>query len=99
MKRLLFLGMILMSIGALAQNVDRVEPPLWWVGMDTPLQLMIHADNIKGSAVRVDNAPKGISVEKIHNADSPNYLFVDIKIAKRALAGDYKFIITTPDKR
>lgn len=99
MKRLLFLGMILMSIGALAQNVDRVEPPLWWVGMDTPLQLMIHADNIKGSAVRVDNAPKGISVEKIHNADSPNYLFVDVKIAKRALAGDYKFIITTPDKR
>ena len=82
-----------------AGAIDRIEPPCWWIGMDTDLQLMIHGDRIAGSTVAVDAAVKGITVGKPVSTDNPNYLFVNIRVAGRVDPGVYAFKLTTPDGR
>lgn len=96
-KFILIISLILVGITSYAQKIERVEPPFWWVSMETPLQLMIHGNAIGGSTVTLANNPKGISIEKVHNADSPNYLFVDVKISHRTSPGEYTFVITRKD--
>lgn len=66
-------------------QISRVEPPCWWVGMKTPLQLMIHGQEVGGCTVRIEG--EGIKVANIHRADSPNYLFVDIKFSSKTRPG------------
>ncbi|MCD7973225.1 MAG: cyclomaltodextrinase N-terminal domain-containing protein [Candidatus Azobacteroides sp.] len=71
--------------------IHRIEPLSWWIGMKTPLQLMIYGKDLKGSKVTVKG--KGVSIKKVHQAESPNYLFIDIEIASTAKAGEYIFEI------
>ncbi len=76
----------------------RVEPLSWWVGMKTPLQLMIKGEfPIKDSKVEVTGDYSGVKVTKVHNADNPLYLFVDVDITDKARAKNYVFSVTTPD--
>ena len=79
--------------------IDRVEPPCWWIGMDTDLQLMIHGDKIAGSTVNSDATVKGITVGKVLTTDNPNYLFVNVRITGRLDPGVYTFTLKTPDGR
>lgn len=76
---------------ATAQKVERVEPLNWWVGMETPLQLMFYGEALGGSTVSSLN--EGIVVKEVHQAESPNYLFVDIEVAADAKSGIYTFEI------
>lgn len=82
---------------ATSEDVKRVEPLNWWVGMETPLQLMIYGSHLSDSEVAIVNedgaAVKGISVEEVHNADSANYLFVDINVAANAAPGQYWIVL------
>ncbi|MCC8154074.1 MAG: cyclomaltodextrinase N-terminal domain-containing protein [Tannerellaceae bacterium] len=66
-------------------QVKRIEPLSWWIGMKTPLQLMLYGQNLKGCTVHTSR--KGVRIKKVHTADSPNYLFVDIEIATTTQAG------------
>lgn len=77
---------------ATPDQVTKVEPPCWWVGMNTPLQLMLHGPGIGGYEVSVEG--KGLDVTTIHRAESPNYLFVDVKIASSATPGTVWFVLT-----
>lgn len=70
-------------------HIDRVEPLSWWVGMNTPLQLLVKGENVSTYDVSIA-APKGISITGVHKADSPNYLFVDIAVDKSAHSGIYE---------
>lgn len=79
--------------------IDRVEPPCWWIGMDTELQLMIHGDKIAGSTVNSDSSVKGITVAKVLTTDNPNYLFVNVRVTGRLDPGVYTFTLKTPDGR
>lgn len=73
---------------SLAQTNLRIEPMNWWVGMKNPaLQLLIQGNDIKGGTV-ISKNPK-IKIKKVHQADSPNYLFVDLLIDKNLPAGKY----------
>lgn len=67
-------------------QIERVEPLSWWVGMNTPLQLMVNGEEISEYDVRFE-AGSGVKVEKVHKADSRNYLFVDVSISAKAQAG------------
>ena len=73
---------------ATSQQVTRVEPLSWWTGMKMPLQLLVQGENISEYNVAVEGGT-GVSVEKVNKADSPNYLFVDVKIAADARPGTY----------
>lgn len=76
--------------------VSKVEPPCWWTGMKTDLQLMIHGDDISSWAVSMEG--KGVSVAGVHKADSPNYLFVDVKVGPSAEPGTC-YLVFTKDGR
>lgn len=59
--------LLLISAAGYAREIERVEPPCWWVGMKTDLQLLIKGDNIRGSTLILapEDAKIGVSVEKI----------------------------------
>jgi len=77
-------------------TIERVEPPHWWIGFkNTQLQLLVKDQNIGGFSVQVDYP--GVTVNQIHQADSPNYLFVDLDISNTAKPG--KFDIVFKDEK
>lgn len=98
-KILLLMAALLCMTTLRAEKIDRVEPPCWWIGMETDLQLMIHGDRIAGSTVSVDATVKGLSVGKVVSTDNPNYLFVEVKVGNRLEPGSYTFNLVTPDGR
>lgn len=104
MKRfILAIAAIVMLAGAAEAAKDntqikRVEPLSWWVGMTTDLQLMIQGDNISDYTLSIEGG-KGVSVEKQHKADSPNYIFADVKISPKAKAGTYTLVLTKGKER
>jgi glycosidase len=70
---------------ALAQ-VERLEPPYWWVGFeDKALQLMVKGPDIGNFEASVQD--KKVRLLKIHSANSPNYLFLDLEIPADASPG------------
>ncbi|RSK41909.1 glycoside hydrolase family 13 protein [Mangrovimonas spongiae] len=69
-------------------SLERVEPPHWWVGFkNTKLQLLVKDDGIGGSSAQV--AYPGVMVTKVHQADSPNYLFLDLEIDSTTKPGKF----------
>ena len=76
-----------------ALKIDRVQPPHWWVGFhEETLQLLIKSNNVNTMMVDIDTP--GIDIIKVYKADSPNYLFVDLKIGKEAHPGIIKLRFT-----
>ena len=78
---------------ATAEQVTRVEPLSWWTGMKMPLQLLVQGENISEYNVAIEGG-KGVSVETIDKADSPNFVFVDVKIAANAQPGTYYIVFS-----
>lgn len=75
-----------------AIEIDKVEPPSWWTGMNSSsLQLMIYGKDIFDATFISENP--NIKVVKINKAESPNYLFVDLKLSAKLKAGTYYFKI------
>ncbi|MBE6217732.1 MAG: alpha-amylase [Bacteroidales bacterium] len=78
---------------ATQEQVTRVEPLSWWVGMKTDLQLLIQGTGISDYDVTIEGG-KGVSVGKVTKAESPNYLFVDVNIAPDAEPGTYYIVFS-----
>ena len=78
---------------ATADQVTRVEPLSWWTGMKMPLQLLVQGENVSEYDVAIEGG-KGVSVVKVNKADSPNYVFVDVKIAANAQPGTYYIVFS-----
>ncbi|QTY27689.1 glycoside hydrolase family 13 protein [Flavobacterium sp. CS20] len=97
MKKInLFYVLFFLIVNTMSAQIKRIEPPHWWVGFEHQnLQLLVQGDNI-GKA-EVDLKYPGLSIENIHQADSPNYLFLDLKIEKNAKAGQLKLKFKTKD--
>ena len=77
----ILLGLFLFTFWiAKAQDI-RVEPPNWWVGMaNTELQLLIKSDDIGDFQVKLKKGRDDL-IKKVHQADSPNYLFIDLDLS------------------
>lgn len=72
-------------------EIERIEPSNWWVGFkNSELQLLVNHPNIDKAILEI-NYP-GVSVKKVHKADSPNYLFVDLNIDKTTKAGKFNIV-------
>ena len=80
-------------------KIKHVEPLSWWVGMTTPLQLMINGEGLSEYDVQILPAGQGVEVTAVHKADSPNYLFVDVKIEDDAKAGVYTLRFKSGNRR
>lgn len=81
------------KISDMTTQVAHMEPLSWWVGMQTPLQIMVNGENISNYNVTLAQA-NGISIEAIHKADSPNYLFIDVLVPLEAKPGTRYFVFT-----
>jgi glycosidase len=69
-------------------SVERIEPPHWWVGFkNSKLQLLVKEDSIGFASVEISYL--GVTIEEVHKANSPNYLFVDLDISESAKAGKF----------
>lgn len=78
-------------------RIERAEPLSWWVGMNTPLQLMVKGENIASCRVEAASDLQGLTVTKVHKADSPNYLFIDIEVAPTTEPGTH-YLLFTPEE-
>ncbi len=64
-----------------AQDIQKVEPPNWWVGMKNPkLQLMVYGENVANNRIEISN--KNIILDSISLADNPNYVFINLDLIK-----------------
>ena len=72
-----------------APKIEQVEPLCWWTNMHTPLTLLFHGQDLADAQVSVQQVVKGkvmrgqclgLVPTGQHNAESPNYLFVDMHV-------------------
>ncbi len=88
----------LLAGGAGAADIERIEPPNWWLGFDhEELQLLVYGDGIGGFRASVDHP--GISISRSVSVDSPNYLFVYLELDADAQAGDVDLVFERDDTR
>jgi len=78
-KIFVFINFLVLSGFAQKINLERVEPPFWWSGMqENTVQLLVYGENISLTNVEI-NSDK-VKLLKINKAESPNYLFLDLQI-------------------
>ena len=92
MKKHLFLPVAVLAMcqfAIAAPKIQQVEPLCWWTNMATPLTIMFHGEDLSDSQVSVQQiangkvmrgACHGLVPRSQHNAESPNYLFVDFGV-------------------
>ena len=81
MIRALIIILCLWQTMAIAQpiQIQKINPPLWWVGMEhSDLELMVYGANISNAKVSV-NYP-GVLLSGVTQVENPNYLFVNLRI-------------------
>jgi neopullulanase len=76
------------SLSSFSQKLERVEPMFWWAGMKSPdLQLMIYGEKISTADVSLKYS--GIELVSVTKVQSPNYLFIDLKLDKNVQPGKF----------
>ncbi len=80
-----------------ADRIKHVEPLCWWVGMKTPLQLLVQGEGIRDFDVWIEGG-KGVRATVAHEVESPNYLFIDVQIDKAARPGTYKLCFSNGEE-
>jgi glycosidase len=89
----LFITMV--SALSIAQ-VEKVEPPNWWVGFkESSMQLLIKGPSIGNYTATIDH--EYVRLASTHVADSPNYLFLDLEIPQNTPAGTVTILLNGPD--
>jgi len=93
-KSIVLTGMLLLIVSFSSAQIDRVEPPNWWLGFkNTRLQLMINGNGIGATTPSIHY--NGVNLEAFHRAESPNYLFLDISIPADTSPGLMEILFTT----
>ena len=90
-KSFFLLAMALFSAFSLSAKprIDRAEPLCWWTEMHCPLTLMLQGEDLADAQVSIQllhngkpmkSECTGLQVIGQHNAESKNYLFVDLAV-------------------
>ena len=91
--RILLSFFLLGPLGNIYCQINRVEPPFWWIGMkNTELQLMVYGKNIKNLSPQLDY--NGVAIKRTVATENPNYLFVYLEIKSHALPGKIQIDLT-----
>ena len=91
MRRLLAAVLLLLACPALvlaqAPEIDRIDPPFWWVDMERPtVELMVYGENLATTRVEIGTHP-GVTLDRVTEVENPNYLFVRLRIGDAATPG------------
>jgi glycosidase len=77
MKKIIFSLITLFTLSLSAQ-VDRMEPPFWYEGMNkSEVQVLFYGKNIAQNTVTVSN---GVVITQVQKTENPNYVFVTIDL-------------------
>ncbi len=105
-KSLFFAAALLVSqLSWAAPKIQQAEPLSWWTGMRTPLTLMLHGEDLSDAEVSIQQVVKGKAQKGTtnglvatgqHNAESANYLFVDLQVNQ---AGTYRITLKKGKKK
>jgi hypothetical protein len=69
-------------------DIERIDPPFWWTGMqDRELQIMLYGKNIADCKIKIDYP--GVTLTKAVSLDSKNYLFLYLSIAPETQPGNF----------
>jgi len=80
--------MLIFVLQLVAGTVNRIDPPNWYTGFENPkLQLMVYGNDI--SLLTPEISYTGVTIESVTRAQSPNYLFVDLKIDENTKPGTF----------
>lgn len=98
-KLLLLLSAVALSFHTYAaMNVNKIDPPFWYAGMNNPeLQLMVYGENIGDASVSVNYS--GISLSSTVKLESNNYLLVYLHIDATAQPGTFPITFTQGKKK
>jgi neopullulanase len=99
MKRISLLLIIILSWVTFSMaKVNRIDPPMWFVGFQNPhLQLMVYGDDI--SLLTPEINYDGVTIKSVTRAQSPNYLFVDLRIDPKTKPGKFDIRFTDARKK
>jgi neopullulanase len=71
--------LFIFSLQLFGATINRIDPPMWYTGFRNPnLQLMVYGENI--TLLTPEIVYEGVTIESVTRAQSPNYLFIDLKI-------------------
>lgn len=100
MKHNLFFCFLCLPLIVLASpKITRVEPLCWWTDMNQPLTLMFYGEDLQDAQVQIQEIAAGkvmrgqclgLVAKGQHNAESRNYLFVDMDVRE---AGTYRITL------
>ena len=85
-------------------RIQRAEPLSWFTDMKMPLTLMLQGEDLADATVTIQQVIAGrvmkgqclgLTVKSQHNAESPNYLFVDLDVKQ---TGTYRITLTKNKK-
>ena len=83
--------------------IERVEPLSWWTEMKCPLRLMVYGQDLSDAQVKIERrqgrgyvATDGLKLTGQHNAESKNYLFIDLDVREQ---GRYRITLTKNQKK
>lgn len=80
-----------------AQPIEKAEPPYWWTGFkNNKLQLLVKHPNV-GATKSVEIYNSDVALQKMHKADSPNYLFLDLELSENTQSGEFYIVFTLDD--
>jgi len=83
----IFLLMVTASYVQAKESIERIEPPHWWVDFEQPkLQLLIYGEDIANHNVSL--AYPGVTLKSVEKVENPNYIFVNLEVAKNTKAGE-----------
>ena len=75
-------------------QIERVEPPFWWEGMQySQVQVLLYGKNISKYRVESD-----LPITNVLKTDNPNYLFVTVD-TKDKKAGNYPIFLLDKNKK
>ena len=100
MKLFHFFILLILGVKSYAQ-IDRVEPPNWWVGMEhNEIQILFYGDKISELVPRLRNQNSSkVFITKTIRTENQNYLFVDLTIEKNATPKTLKIDFFKNDKK
>ena len=81
------------GFGALAAEIQHMDPPFWWVGMKNhTLQVMVHGPNIAAEEVSVNY--RGVTLKDVVKTVNPNYVFLYFDVSEKAKPGTMDITFT-----
>jgi glycosidase len=85
---------LLTALHAQSPQVNKIEPPNWWVGMPHNPMLLLTGDNLHQAAVSVQY--KGVSITRTQSSADGHYLFLWLRIARETQPGNARISVRTP---